>query len=1164
MKPINLKIKGLNSFTDSQEINFEKLTDKGLFGIFGPTGSGKSTILDGITLALYGEVARKSTNFMNTNCDALNVSYEFQISEKEIKRYRVDREFRRDKKTDSVRSKSAKIVIVSEDNETVLEEGAKTVTEKCEEIIGLKLEDFTRTVVLPQGKFSEFLKLEGKERRNMLERLFNLQKYGDDLSMKLSRKIKDERDVANNLDGQLKVYEEFSDETLAEKTTELSETKEKYSKCQLELKDAEENFSKGKELWDFQNELKEQTNKELELRKREKEITESERKVILGESILKVTPYIESYNTTLKQYKDANKELSDLTAAAEIIKVKKEKAEAVLESASNKKNNELPDLKIRGQRVQDAIEEKNILNGLMKVKRELEISILKLEENLLVTAAKTEKNQEAINAMNNSINVREEKAETLKIPEVHKKKVQDAILILNTYESQVKQKNTLSKDIETISSNIQATAVKSETLTKDLHENEKQINSSKGALTKLIETCPGDHDTLINLQLKLSVTKEKWDKHKLYNESLQKEIGIIETLRKESGDKEIEKASLEKEINELNDKLKKLETENLAHTLREALRDGEICPVCGSMEHHLENFEIINSGNLEELRLDLTNMNDIYNTLSKEIITAQTNIQMYEKNIKEYQEYLDGLGEDYKEFSAEALQEEFDNLKAEVSKYNNDKTEIEDKIKNLTESKSRLDIEYSKAVTIISENKERLEKLQNDKNAVSEECEKLNKKLSELKAELGVEDFKSRNQEIIEMEKQKTALEKEIKQLRDQLKTAQELKEKLNNESASFREELNGKKTSLIEKNKNIEEKEQSIRTKAGDAEDLENLKAQISAVIVKIEEEYAAAEKTKNEIEKQFNDCNANIVSTRDKLLNLKERGISDREKLDKALAEEGIKDINEAQENYIPKSEIDELKSKIQEYKDSLARLAGTIENLKKKIGGRNLAEEEWLEIQNAKDEKTKILKELEENKIKLEAAVKSIKDKLEEKKKLLKKKEELDYKLSLLDDLEKLFKGKRFVEFVAANQLKYVSVEACRKLKEITGGNYGLEVDENGKFLIRDYKNGGAQRDATTLSGGETFLASLALALALSAQIQLKGTAPLELFFLDEGFGTLDDTLLEVVMDSLEKIHHEKLSIGIISHVESIKNRVPVKLMITPAEAGMGGSKVKIERS
>ena len=163
-----------------------------------------------------------------------------------------------------------------------------------------------------------------------------------------------------------------------------------------------------------------------------------------------------------------------------------------------------------------------------------------------------------------------------------------------------------------------------------------------------------------------------------------------------------------------------------------------------------------------------------------------------------------------------------------------------------------------------------------------------------------------------------------------------------------------------------------------------------------------------------------------------------------------------------------------------------------------------------------------------------------------------------------MEKLFKGKKFVEFVAANKLKYVSIEASKRLKEITHENYGLEVDENGRFVIRDYKNGGAKRDATTLSGGETFLASLALALALSAQIQLKGTAPLELFFLDEGFGTLDDELLEVVLSSLERIHNEKLKIGIISHVEAIKNRVPVKLIITPAVCGMGGSKVKIERS
>ena len=85
-----------------------------------------------------------------------------------------------------------------------------------------------------------------------------------------------------------------------------------------------------------------------------------------------------------------------------------------------------------------------------------------------------------------------------------------------------------------------------------------------------------------------------------------------------------------------------------------------------------------------------------------------------------------------------------------------------------------------------------------------------------------------------------------------------------------------------------------------------------------------------------------------------------------------------------------------------------------------------------------------------------------------------------------------------------------------------------------------------------------------MALSSQVQLKGSAPLEFFFLDEGFGTLDTELLDIVMNSLEKLHSSRLSVGIISHVEELKNRVPVKLVVTPAKQGEGGSKVKLEYS
>ena len=159
--------------------------------------------------------------------------------------------------------------------------------------------------------------------------------------------------------------------------------------------------------------------------------------------------------------------------------------------------------------------------------------------------------------------------------------------------------------------------------------------------------------------------------------------------------------------------------------------------------------------------------------------------------------------------------------------------------------------------------------------------------------------------------------------------------------------------------------------------------------------------------------------------------------------------------------------------------------------------------------------------------------------------------------------LFKGKKFVEYVARERLNYVAGEASETLLEITGGVFGLELRESGEFVIRDYKNGGIARNVNSLSGGELFLVSLSLALALSTQIQLKGTAPLEFFFLDEGFGTLDDNLLDTVMDSLDTLHHDRRKIGIISHVDAIKERVPVKLIVTPAKAGEGGSRIEIMR-
>ena len=163
-----------------------------------------------------------------------------------------------------------------------------------------------------------------------------------------------------------------------------------------------------------------------------------------------------------------------------------------------------------------------------------------------------------------------------------------------------------------------------------------------------------------------------------------------------------------------------------------------------------------------------------------------------------------------------------------------------------------------------------------------------------------------------------------------------------------------------------------------------------------------------------------------------------------------------------------------------------------------------------------------------------------------------------------LRTVLRGNVFVEFLAQEQMELVARQASERLKQITQHRYALEMSSDGGFLIRDDANGGVRRPVSTLSGGETFQASLALALALSAQIQLKGRYPLEFFFLDEGFGSLDQYALDVAMSTLERLHLERLTIGVISHVAELRQRMPRRLLVEPAQPAGRGSSVCMEEA
>ncbi|MEZ4237803.1 MAG: SbcC/MukB-like Walker B domain-containing protein [Myxococcota bacterium] len=167
------------------------------------------------------------------------------------------------------------------------------------------------------------------------------------------------------------------------------------------------------------------------------------------------------------------------------------------------------------------------------------------------------------------------------------------------------------------------------------------------------------------------------------------------------------------------------------------------------------------------------------------------------------------------------------------------------------------------------------------------------------------------------------------------------------------------------------------------------------------------------------------------------------------------------------------------------------------------------------------------------------------------------DLDRDLGRLDELGTLLRGDRFVEFVANDHLADLTARATEHLLALTHGRYRLQLDEDLAFVVEDLDAGGAARPVHSLSGGESFLTALALALALSAQVQQRSARPLGFFFLDEGFGTLDPDALDRVMTAIEGLRSEHRLIGLISHVPAVRERVPRYLWVTPASGATGSS-------
>jgi exonuclease SbcC len=177
MIPIKLTIQGLYSYQEKQIIDFKKLTEANLFGIFGAVGSGKSSILEAITFAIYGETDRlnsrdnRSYNMMNLKSSDLLIEFIFETGKNQTAYQAVVKGRRNGKKFEEV--KALERTAYRNDNGSWI----PIEPEMLEKAIGLSYNNFKRTIIIPQGQFQEFLQLGSTDRTRMMKELFNLERF---------------------------------------------------------------------------------------------------------------------------------------------------------------------------------------------------------------------------------------------------------------------------------------------------------------------------------------------------------------------------------------------------------------------------------------------------------------------------------------------------------------------------------------------------------------------------------------------------------------------------------------------------------------------------------------------------------------------------------------------------------------------------------------------------------------------------------------------------------------------------------------------------------------------------------------------------------------------------------------------------------------------------
>ncbi|MFJ2536948.1 AAA family ATPase [Pseudomonas sp. NPDC087614] len=1213
MKILAIRLKNLASLAGPFEIDFtaEPLASAGLFAITGPTGAGKSTLLDALCLALFGAVPRLN----NTGRDAKVPDADGEIATGDPRtllrrgtgegyaevdfvgvdgrRYRARWEANRAREKAGGKLQASRQSLRDIDQDQLLASQKGEYKTQLEAALGLNFEQFTRAVLLAQSEFSAFLKADDNDRSELLEKLTDTALYTR-LGRRAFDKTKEAREAHKLLQDQATGVTPLPPEARAELDERFNAAQQQLKLQQAQLKQLEQQHSWLKELRQFQDK-QQAAAEQLQSAQQQWEALASERLKLTrleqlapqrhqfarkSELDAQLTPLAAQIAAHTQQQGELGERQTQLEQSLDTAKV-------ALSEAQQRHSESAPLLR-------QAFEEQSTLARLAKdtalsaeARQSAEQACTQGQSAIQALQAKQAEVAERLQKIAAELEQSAELAPLSDAWNAYRDRLQQLMLIgnrLNKGQSELASlEQTASRSAEELTSQKQQLEV----LFKEAGAEPDAVAEQIGILGNLLQDNRKQLRAIEDLS-RLWATRQDLDKRGA--ELQQRQLKAQQERERLTQDGVKTKAELTVAEQTLNVTRELLERQRLARSasveeLRAQLQDDQPCPVCGSNEHPYHQPEALLQSLGKHDESEQANAQQVVDQLKEKltelraevggVIAQQKELLQQQEQLADQQHAL-APSLDAHPQAAQLMNQDADKRDAWLNRQNEQLNQsiaqdeqrqsallaLQQDAARLTQQLRQAEAAHQQAAQLLS-NQQR--ELGSDRQRLDEELSafshllpadtlealrlepaatfmQLDRRIAERLAQID-----QQKEELGEQQQRQQTLEKEQdrQQLRaQQLQTAEQQFTALAEQQQTCQQKLAqllGEHPSAEQWQQQLEQAvEQARNAETGTARELQDVRTQL----VQTAAELNAQQERLQALNSEHQDLASKIADWRARHPELDDGGLEDLLRVDDAQLSE-LRQRLQINEKAIEQANV-LLQERNQRLLDHQAQhnahldaeqLASALADLQNQF---NVSEQQCAELraEQAEDQRRQNANQ---------ALAQQIADAYAE-----------YQRWARLSALIGSATGDTFRKIAQAYNLDLLVHHANVQLRQLVK-RYRLK--RGGSMLgllVMDTEMGDELRSVHSLSGGETFLVSLALALGLASMAS--STLKIESLFIDEGFGSLDPQSLQLAMDALDGLQAQGRKVAVISHVQEMHERIPVQIQVLRQGNGLSTLEVK----